>query len=287
MSKAGTRVLVIEGDHFTREALVLAMTTEGLDVCAYDSGLAIETILERDNPDVAIMDLASERGPDGLALTRRVRSWGDIPLIIVSSSTRVDDRLAAFAAGADDFLLKPFAMSELRARVLVALRRANLHRQSILTVGDVVIDVDGHVATRRGERLDLRNLEVRLLEMFCRHPNQVLSKVQILEKVWGHSFPHVNLVEVHVSNLRRAMERDHPRIIQTVRGVGYVLRPDTTSVPIVAPVANGQTSPDGSEPVLDLRIERRRGDRRVANSGGDRRVADADLRFQQIDMAIS
>lgn len=224
MSRAGARVLVIEGDHFTREALVLAMSTEGLDVRAYENGLAIETILERDNPDLAIVDLAVERGADGLALTRRIRSWGDIPLIIVSSSTRVDDRLEAFAAGADDFLLKPFAMSELRARVLVALRRANLHRQSVLTVGDVVVDVDSHIATRDGEALLLRNLEFRLLEMFCRHPNQVLSKVQILEKVWGHSFPHVNLVEVHVSNLRRAMEHNGPRLIQTVRGVGYVLR---------------------------------------------------------------
>jgi DNA-binding response OmpR family regulator len=223
---AATRVLVIEGEHFMREALVLAMTSEGYEVCDYEHGLAIEGILERHAPDLAIIDLNLQQGPDGLALTRRLRSWGDIPVILVSGSTRVDDRLAAFSAGADDFVLKPFSMSELRARVGVALRRSNRHQQRVLNVGDIVIDVSGHTVTRDGDQLDLRNIEFKLLEMFCRHPGQVLSKVQILEKVWGHAFSDVNLVEVHVSHLRRAIEKNGPRVIHTVRSVGYVLQPD-------------------------------------------------------------
>jgi DNA-binding response OmpR family regulator len=218
-----------------REALVLAMTSEGYEVRDYEHGLAIEGILERHAPDLAIIDLNLQQGPDGLALTRRLRSWGDIPVILVSGSTRVDDRLAAFSAGADDFLLKPFSMSELRARVGVALRRSNRHQQRVLNVGDIVIDVSGHTATRAGEQLELRNIEFKLLEMFCRHPGQVLSKVQILEKVWGHAFSDVNLVEVHVSHLRRAIEKTQPRVIHTVRSVGYVLQPDRIVKPVGRP----------------------------------------------------
>ena len=255
---AATRVLVIEGEHFMREALVLAMTSEGYEVCDYEHGLAIEGILERQAPDLAIIDLNLQQGPDGLALTRRLRSWGDIPVILVSGSTRVDDRLAAFSAGADDFLLKPFSMSELRARVGVALRRSNRQQQRVLSVGDIEIDVSGHNATRDSEQLDLRNIEFKLLEMFCRHPGQVLSKVQILEKVWGHAFSDVNLVEVHVSHLRRAIEKNGPRVIHTVRSVGYVLQPDREVKPTprpklaLAPTAYEADTVRPAERALDL-----------------------------------
>jgi DNA-binding response OmpR family regulator len=274
MGTAPTRVLVIESDHFAREALVLAMTGEGFDVLDQEHGLAIEAILERESPDLAIIDLSLTEGPDGLALTRRLRSWGDIPLIIIGGSTRVDDRLAAFAAGADDFLLKPFAMSELRARVGVALRRANLSQDQLITIGDIEINVAAHVATRGGEPLRLRNLEFKLLETFCRHPNQVLSKVQVLEKVWGDSFSDVNLVEVHVSHLRRAMERgEHPRVLHTVRSVGYVLRPEPAAAP-------PQTRSDAP---FDPRFERRVRDRRRAN-----RPVDIDLTLdEKIGLRVS
>jgi DNA-binding response OmpR family regulator len=226
VATTAARLLIIEDDHFMREALVLAFRSEDFEVQAYEHGLAIEQVLERFNPDAAIIDLNLQKGLDGLGLTRRVRSAGDIPVILVSGSPHVEDRLEGFRAGVDDFLVKPFSIAELRARVGVCLRRSNRRQARVLEVGDIVLDANSYQAVRNGERLNLRNLEFRMLEMFCRHPGQVLSKVQILEKVWGYAYSDVNLVEVHVSHLRRELERCGPRVIHTIRSVGYVLEPD-------------------------------------------------------------
>ncbi len=235
-----------------REALVLAFRTEGFEVRSYEHGLAIENVLENFVPDAAIIDLNLQEGMDGLGLTRRVRSWGDIPVILVSGSPHVEDRLEGFRAGVDDFLVKPFSMAELRARVGVVLRRSNRRQQRTLEVGDIIIDVSSHLATRSGETLSLRNLEFRMLEMFCRHPGQVLSKVQILEKVWGYAFSDVNLVEVHVSHLRRELERKGPRVIHTIRSVGYVLQPDRFGEQHADETLRGRVDWDQPEPLAGI-----------------------------------
>jgi two-component system, OmpR family, response regulator len=213
-----TRVLIIDDDRFLR--------ADGCDVRTAESGVAIESTVESYRPDLVILDLALPQGPDGVTITRRLRSVGDIPIMFVSASTDVEDRVQALTAGADDFLVKPFAMSELRARVGALLRRSNRPLFKVIEIGDIVIDLSAHIAMRAGVRLVLRHLEFRLLETFCRHPGQVLSKVQLLETIWGHSFSDVNLVEVHVSHLRRELERVGPRVIHTVRSVGYVLQHD-------------------------------------------------------------
>jgi two-component system, OmpR family, response regulator len=227
MSRASaTRVLIIDDDRFLLEALAIVLGADGCDVLTLESGLAIESTIEAYRPDLVILDLTLPKGPDGVALTRRLRTNGDIPIMFISASTRVEDRVEALTAGADDFLVKPFAMSELRARVGSLLRRTNRPLFRVLEIGDIVIDLSAHIATRGGVRLNLRHLEFRLLETFCRHPGQVLSKVQLLETIWGHSFSDVNLVEVHVSHLRRQLEKVGPRVIHTVRSVGYVLQHD-------------------------------------------------------------
>lgn len=223
---SATRVLIIDDDRFLLEALSIVLGADGCDVLTLESGLAIESTIEAYRPDLVILDLNLPKGPDGVALTKRLRSNGDIPIMFVSASTRVEDRVLALTSGADDFLVKPFAMSELRARVGALLRRTNRPLFRVLEIGDIVIDLSAHIATRGGVRLNLRHLEFRLLETFCRHPGQVLSKIQLLETIWGHSYSDVNLVEVHVSHLRRELERVGPRVIHTVRSVGYVLQHD-------------------------------------------------------------
>lgn len=226
MVRRKTRVLLIEDDLFMREALTLAFGTDGFDVRALEHGLALEGVVKQDQPDLIIVDLNLGLGPDGVVLTRRLRAEGEVPVMVISGSTHVDDRLAAFEAGADDFLVKPFSMAELRARVGALLRRSNHHAKRFLEVGDIAIDESAHIAMRAENPLELRHIEFQVLAMFCRHAGQVLSKVQILEKVWGNAFSDVNLVEVHISHLRRELEHYGPRVIHTVRSVGYVLQPD-------------------------------------------------------------
>jgi two-component system, OmpR family, response regulator len=221
---SAARILIIDDDRFLLEALSIVLSSDGCDVETHETGVGIEATVERYRPDLIILDLNLPQGPGGVALARRLRSNGDIPIMFVSASTNVEDRVQALTAGADDFLVKPFAMSELRARIGALLRRSSRPLFKVIEVGDLIIDLSAHTASRAGVRLVLRHLEFRLLETFCRHPGQVLSKVQLLETIWGHSYSDVNLVEVHVSHLRRELERAGPRIIHTVRSVGYVLQ---------------------------------------------------------------
>jgi two-component system, OmpR family, response regulator len=225
------RILIIDDDRFLLEALSIMLGTDGCDVMTLESGVGIEATAEAYRPDLVVLDLNLPQGPGGVALTRRLRAHGDIPIMFVSASTSVEDRVEALTAGADDFLVKPFAMSELRARVEALLRRTSRPLSKVVEAGDIVIDLSAHLATRGGTRLTLRHLEFRLLETFCRHPGQVLSKVQLLDTIWGHSYSDENLVEVHVSHLRRELERCGPRVIHTVRSVGYVLQPDRLDEP--------------------------------------------------------
>jgi two-component system OmpR family response regulator len=223
---SATRVLIVDDDRFLLEALSIVLGADGCDVLTLETGKGIEHTIETYRPDLVILDLNLPDGPDGVTLTKRLRSNGDTPIMFVSASNRVEDRVLALTAGADDFLVKPFAMSELRARVGALLRRSSRPLFKVIEVGDIVLDLSAHTASRDGVRLNLRHLEFRLLETFCRHPGQVLSKVQLLETIWGHSFSDVNLVEVHVSHLRREIEKHGPRVIHTVRSVGYVLQHD-------------------------------------------------------------
>jgi two-component system OmpR family response regulator len=228
MSKSAntTRVLVIDDDPFMCEALTMALGSEGYEVRTESSGTFIDRHLTEFRPSLALVDLHLPDGPNGISITRRLRAMSDVPVMFVSGSERVEDRLAGFRVGADDFLTKPFSMAELLARVQALLKRANQLAEPVLEVGDIRIDDRSHVASRGGQTLPLRNLEYRLLHTFCRHPGQVLSKAQLLDAVWGFALSDVNLVEVHVSHLRAKLEKHGPRVIHTIRSVGYVLDVD-------------------------------------------------------------
>jgi DNA-binding response OmpR family regulator len=223
MSASAPRVLVIDDDPFMCEALAMALGSEGYEVRTETNGSSIDDSFAGFRPSLALVDLDLPVGPDGVSITRRLRAMSDLPVMFVSGSTRVEDRLAGFKVGADDFLVKPFSMAELLARVQTLLRRSKALPATVLEVGDIRIDDRAHVA-RRGEHvLPLRNLEYRLLYTFCRHAGQVLSKAQLLDAVWGFALSDPNLVEVHVSHLRAKLEEHGPRVIKTIRSVGYVL----------------------------------------------------------------
>lgn len=223
-SNKGARVLIVEDDEETRELLAASLRGAGYVVQTEPSGATVESTVATFSPDIALLDLRLAGGPDGLAVVRRLRARTDVPVLMVSGVADVTERVAALHAGCDDFIVKPILIAELLARITAVLRRAGRIRPAKLTVGDLVIDADSHVALRDGHPLALTNIEFSLLTALCRHPGRVFSKTQLLSDVWGYEHFDVNLVEVYISSLRRKLEEHGPRIVHTVRSVGYVLR---------------------------------------------------------------
>jgi DNA-binding response OmpR family regulator len=187
---------------------------------------ALEAVARRP-PAVIVLDVTMP-DLDGVSVVRRLRAGGfDVPVCILSARDEVEDRVAGLQAGADDYLVKPFAIAELTARLQALLRRRGASVAGPLIVGDVVIDARRHVATRAGRDLELTRREFDLLEVFARHPGQVLSRDQLLRLVWGYaSDVETNVVDVFVGYVRRKLEASGaPRMLHTVRGVGWALRP--------------------------------------------------------------
>jgi DNA-binding response OmpR family regulator len=221
------RVLVVDDDEAIRTALERTLGLEGFAVSTVGGGRAALDAVEDDTPDVIVLDVLMP-DLDGVAVTRTLRGHGrQMPILVLSALDEVEDRVAGLQAGADDYLVKPFAVDELVARLHALLRRRPEPVSIPLHVGDLVIDPARHVA-RRGDRdLDLTRREFELLEAFVRHAGIVLDRFQLLRLVWGYDFAvDGNVVDVFVGYLRRKMEAaGEPRILQTVRGVGFVLKP--------------------------------------------------------------
>lgn len=225
MGVESARVLLVEDDWAVRDAVEIAFRGEGFDVRAEADGTCIEKVVESFQPDVAILDVRLPVGPDGYTMARQLRRLDDLPVVLLTSADSLDDRLTGFRAGADDYMSKPFSMAELLARVQALLRRSGRSSDCTHHVGDIVV-VDGtRTVTRDGVEIDLTRTEYELLSVLCRYPGQVLSKQQLLKQVWGGFDSYGdNVVEVHMSALRRKLESHGPRVIHTVRSVGYVLR---------------------------------------------------------------
>ena len=186
---------------------------------------ALQAVAERP-PAVIVLDVTMP-DLDGVSVLRRLRGDGhDVPVCILSARDDVDDRVAGLQAGADDYVVKPFALEELTARLHALLRRRGVDGTRELVVGEVVVDPRRHVATRAGRDLELTGREFALLEAFARNPGQVLSREQLLELVWGYTFDvDTNVADVFVGYLRRKLESgEAPRVLHTVRGVGWALR---------------------------------------------------------------
>ena len=223
------RVLVVDDDKAVRESLRRSLEFNGYDVhLAGDGAEALATIGGAD-PDVVVMDVMMPR-LDGIEATKALRAAGhDVPVLVLTARDAVGDRVEGLDAGADDYLTKPFALAELLARLRALLRRTTSREddgEEVLSFADLSMDLATR-EVRRGDRLiELTRTEFALLEMFLRRPRRVLERSFILEEVWGYDFPTTaNSLEVYVGYLRRKTEaEDEPRLIHTVRGVGYVLK---------------------------------------------------------------
>jgi two-component system OmpR family response regulator len=219
------RVLVVEDDDAVREAVAAALRGAGYEVRDEVDGLGIDRAVHAFRPDLAILDVRLATGPSGLSIARRLRRDADIPIVFLTAADSVQDRLAGFDAGADDYLSKPFAVAELLARVKALLRRSGALSSASWQVGDLVVDEEAWTALRGDRTLELTRTEFDLLVALGAKPGRVLSKTQLLSTVWGVEVYDPNLVEVHVSSLRRKLEAEgQPRLVHTVRGAGYVLR---------------------------------------------------------------
>ena len=222
-----TQILVVDDEPAVRRALERALRLESYDVeLAADGREALDVLAERP-PDAIVLDV-SMPGIDGLEVCRRLRAAGDrTPILMLTARDAIDDRVKGLDVGADDYLVKPFALRELQARLRALLRRTTDGTDGeILRYADMVLDPVAH-EVRRGERLiDLSRTEFLLLELFMRHPRQVLTRSTIFENVWGYDFgPTSNALGVYMGYLRRKTEEGgEPRLLHTVRGVGYVLR---------------------------------------------------------------
>jgi len=219
----GARVLVVSGDDFLAEAIVHALRNDNHVAERTASWRSAERLLPDLRPQLLVIDAESE-GVDARPVVDRVRIVTDVPLVVLSPSAELEDRLVALRAGADEVMAKPFVLSELACKA-TALTRRNGYASPVIELGDLVIDEAAHTVKRQGTPVELTAIEFALLATFSRHRSQVLSKTQLLTMVWGFDDHKVNLVEVHVSALRRKLEAAGPRIIHTVRGAGYALRP--------------------------------------------------------------
>jgi two-component system response regulator MprA len=232
------RILLVEDEPaisgFVRRGLIF----EGYDVKVVEDGREALGAVRDETPDLLILDLMLPN-IDGIDITRRIRAAENadestrLPILMLTARDSVADRVAGLDAGADDYLVKPFDFEELVARVRALLRRTHQPATSpgneVLQFEDVVVDLTSRTVKRGDNYMELTPREFDLLVLFLRHPNQVLTRSTLMQRVWGEDFfGESNVLEVVIGNLRRALETEgHPRVIQTVRGVGYVLRQRT------------------------------------------------------------
>jgi DNA-binding response OmpR family regulator len=214
------RVLVVEDAEAIRTAVLAGLGAAGFVASGRADGRELEQDLAAVRPDLVVLDVMLP-GRDGFALLEVVRRHCDAGVVMLTARDAVDDRLRGLHGGADDYVVKPFALAELVARVTAVLRRLG-RTPSAVEVGDLVVDAEAGVVARAGVPIELTATELRLLDYLAAQRGRVVSKGQILSRVWGYTDYDPNLVEVHVSALRRKL--GEPRLLHTVRGLGYVLR---------------------------------------------------------------
>jgi two-component system response regulator MprA len=219
------KILIIEDDEAILKFLKRGLSYEGYQVETALEGMNGLTLARETHPDIVLLDWMLP-GIDGLEVCRRLRTYGSIPILMLTAKDTIHDRVMGLDAGADDYLVKPFELDELLARIRALLRRSQPERIQVLNFGDLDLDTGTRQATRKGRTVSLTAKEYDLLELFMRHPRQVLTRELIFDRVWGYDFGgESNVLDVYIRYLRQKLETgDEARLIHTVRGVGYVLR---------------------------------------------------------------
>jgi DNA-binding response OmpR family regulator len=219
------RVLVVEDAEAIRTAVGIALEQTGFLVQTRPDGESLERELASFRPDLVLLDVMLP-GRDGFELLEVVRRLSSAGIVLLTARDAVEDRLHGLRTGADDYVVKPFVLAELIARVEAVLRRMGRLR-TVLEIDDLLIDIEANEVTRAGQSIDLTATELKLLTFLAGRRDKVVGKAQILAAVWGYDDYAANLVEVHVSALRRKLEATGPRLLHTVRGSGYILRAPT------------------------------------------------------------
>jgi two-component system OmpR family response regulator len=223
------RVLVVDDEVNIAELISMALRYEGWQVQMAHTGTAAVDAARELGPDAVVLDMMLP-DIDGLEVLRRMRATvPDVPVVFLTARDAVEDRVAGLTAGGDDYVTKPFSLEELVARLRGLMRRSGAQRAaatSVLTVGDLELDEDSHEVTRAGEQISLTATEFELLRFLMRNPKRVLSKAQILDRVWNYDFGgQANVVELYISYLRKKIDAGREPMIHTMRGAGYVLKP--------------------------------------------------------------
>jgi two-component system OmpR family response regulator len=223
------RVLVVDDEQTLAELLTMALRYEGWDVRSANDGLSAVRSVREFRPDVVVLDVMLP-DIDGLEVLRRLRAdASDVPVLFLTARDAVEDRIAGLTAGGDDYVTKPFSLEEVVARLRGLMRRAGatpVRTSALLAVGDLTLDEDSHEVHRRDRLIDLTATEFELLRFLMRNPRRVLSKAQILDRVWNYDFGgQSNVVELYISYLRKKIDAGQTPMIHTVRGAGYVLKP--------------------------------------------------------------
>ena len=223
------RVLTVDDEPSLTELLAMAMRYEGWDVTTAATGTDAVRAARAVKPDAIVLDMMLPDF-DGLEVMRRIRTeQPDVPVIFLTAKDGVADRITGLTAGGDDYVTKPFSLEEVIARLRGLLRRSGattVQPETQLVVGDLILDEDSHEVTRAGENISLTATEFELLRYLMRNPKRVLSKAQILDRVWNYDFGgQANVVELYISYLRKKIDAGRSPMIHTMRGAGYVLRP--------------------------------------------------------------
>ncbi|MCE1177998.1 response regulator transcription factor [Actinomycetota bacterium] len=223
------RVLVVDDEPNLTELLSMALRYEGWEVRTADSGMSAVRAAREFEPDAVALDMMLPDF-DGMEVLRRMRADNpNIPVLFLTAKDAVEDRVAGLTAGGDDYVTKPFSLEEVVARLRALMRRTAIvadEQSSVIVVGDLVLDEDSHEVTRAGEQINLTATEFELLRYLMRNPKRVLSKAQILDRVWNYDFGgKANVVELYISYLRKKIDAGRSPMIHTMRNVGYVLKP--------------------------------------------------------------
>jgi two-component system response regulator MprA len=221
------KILVVDDERAVRDSLRRALELQGYEVeLASDGAEALERLAENGQPDAIVLDILMP-GIDGLAVRRQLRRRGNsVPVLMLTARDAVGDRVEGLEAGADDYVIKPFALEELLARIRALLRRTSPAADGVLRFADLELDTGTREVRRAGEKIELTRTEFNLLELFMLNPRQVLTRSIIFERVWGYDFGFAsNSLDVYIGYMRSKTEAGgKPRMIHTVRGVGYALR---------------------------------------------------------------